>query len=372
MIEIVGTAHVSKDSVDEVRSIILDKKPDVVAVELCQSRFDGLLEIRDVPIVDIVRSGNSFLFIVNMLLSFIQRRIGDEMGVKPGKEMLVAIDTAKEVGAEVALIDRDIKITLSRAISGMGLWEKLTLLKEVIISFFTGTEEVDIEELKKEENLVEVLEGFKDVAPTLYTALVTERDAYMASKLVDISKKHENIVAVVGAGHKKGIEGFLSMPESLPERGSLLTTKKGRFLPLVKYGIPIFIVVSFILAFSRGFSIQESLFLWIVYHAVPTGIGVAIAGGHPLSILVGMAASPLTSLNPMLAAGWFAGFTEAKIRRTTVGDVKEMFRISGYRALYRNRAFKVLLVAALANIGSTIGTFTFIPKVLLPMLREVF
>jgi pheromone shutdown-related protein TraB len=372
MIHIIGTAHVSQESVEEVRNTILEKRPDVVAVELCQARHDGLFDQRDIPVLDLVKSGNSLLFVINMLLSFFQRRIGDEMGIKPGKEMLVAMDSANEIGSRIALIDRDIKITLSRAVGNMGFWEKLRLAKELLIGLFSSGEEVDIEELKKDENLVDILEGFKGVAPSLYKSLVEERDAYMASKLHDLSKEYENIVAVVGAGHKNGIENFLANPKLLPDISSLETKKKGYFFSTLKYGIPVLIIVSFILAFSKGVNIEGSILSWVTYNAIPTGIGVLIARGHPISILVGMLASPLTSLNPLLAAGWFAGFSEAKIRKTTIGEVKDMFKISGFRELYGNGAFRVLLVAALANIGSTIGTFTFIPKVLVPMLKEAF
>ena len=154
--------------------------------------------------------------------------------------------------------------------------------------------------------------------------------------------------------------------------GELETSRKSLFFTALKYGVPASIIASFALAFLGGVDIEGSLVLWVIYHAVPTGIGVALAGGHPLSIAVGMIASPLTSLSPLLAAGWFAGLAEAKVRKTTVGDVSEMLKISGYKALYGNSAFKVLLVAALANIGSSIGTFTFIPKVLVPMLKGVF
>jgi pheromone shutdown-related protein TraB len=369
MIHIVGTAHVSKESVEEVRKTILERRPDVVAVELCRARYDGLLDQRDIPVLDLIKSGNSLLFVINMLLSFFQRRIGDEMGIKPGKEMLVAMETAEELGSKIALIDRDIKITLSRAVGNMGFWEKIRLGKELFLGLFTSGDEVNIEDLKKDENLVDILKGFKGVAPSLYNSLVKERDAYMSSKLIDLSKDHENIVAVVGAGHKRGIEEYLKNPKSIPNIAELETKKKGHFFTLLKYGIPAFIVASFVLAFSKGISIEGSLLLWIAYNAIPTGIGVAIARGHPISIAVGMLASPLTSLNPLLAAGWFAGFSEAKIRKTTVGDVREMLKISSYRQLWGNNAFKVLLVTALANLGSTIGTFTFIPRVLVPMLE---
>jgi pheromone shutdown-related protein TraB len=352
-----------------VRKEILEKKPDVVAVELCKTRYDGLLDQKDVPILDLIKSGNSMLFIVNLLLSFMQRRIGEEMGIKPGKEMLIAMDTAKEVGSKVALIDRDIKVTLSRAIGGMGFWEKLRLGKELLLGVFSFGEEVDIEELKKDENLVDVLEGFKEVAPSLYAALVSERDSYMAVNLHNLSKENENVIAVVGAGHRRGIEEKLKAPEKLPTLVELETMKKGYFFKALKYAIPAFIILTFIFAFSRGIDVEGSLVLWVVYNAIPTGIGVAIARGHPFSIIVGMLASPLTSLNPLLAAGWFAGATEAKVRSTTVGEVKEMFKITGYRELYGNGAFRVLLVTALANIGSTIGTFTFIPRVLVPLLE---
>lgn len=376
MITIIGTAHISRESVEEVRKRILEVKPDVVAVELCQARYLGLVEQKTTPIFDLLRSKNSFLLIANVLLSFLQRRLGDEVGVKPGKDMLVALDTAKELKADYALIDRDIRITLKRAIANMGFLEKLSLIKEMIFSFeiSKGEIEKEIDEIKKEGHIEDILEKFKKISPNMFKTLVDERDAFMAHNLLTLEKKYKNVVAVVGAGHKKGVERYLSHPNELPDKHSLMVVPEKRLsiTKVLKYGIPALIITMFAISLHRGIPIKDPIKWWFLNHYIPTFIGVMVAGGSVISAVVGMLASPLTSLNPMVAAGWFAGATEMKVRKVTLEDVSEMFKIAGYREMYRNKAFKVILVTALANIGSMIGTFISFPTVVFPLLKNIF
>jgi pheromone shutdown-related protein TraB len=376
MITIIGTAHISKDSVEEVREKINELQPDVVAVELCEPRYKGLTEQRDVPILDLIKDKNSMFVITNILLSLLQRRLGEEVGIKPGREMLTAIDTAKKIGTNFALVDRDIGITLKRALSKMGFFEKLRAVKELVFAFDVSKEDLktEVEELKRDEKITDVLKLLENVSPNLFRVMVRERDAYMAKKLLELQEKHVNVVAVVGAGHKRGIEGFLSAPEKIPSMSDLTYVPEKRIsaTKIIKYGIPALIIGIFAMAFYQGVSLEKPLLQWVLYNSIPTFLLVLLVGGSIVSAVVGMIAAPFTSLNPMIAAGWFAGVAEMKVRKVTVGDVSTAFKTTSFRELRKNNAFKVVLVTAFANIGSSIGTLVFIPNVLVPLVKSMF
>ena len=376
MITIIGTAHISKDSVDEVKERINELQPDIVAVELCEPRYRGLTQQRDIPILELIKDKNSMFVITNILLSLLQRRLGEEVGIKPGLEMITAIDTAKELGINFALVDRDIGITLKRTLSKMGFFEKLRTVKELVFAFDVSKEdlETEIEELKKDEKITDVLKLLEGVSPNLFRVMVKERDAYMARKLLELQKTHENVVAVVGAGHKKGIEEFLKEPEKIPRLEELTHVPEKRIstTKILKYGIPALIIGIFAMAFYRGISLEKPLLQWVLYNSIPTFVLVLLVGGSIISAVVGMIAAPFTSLNPMIAAGWFAGLAEMKVRKVTVSDVSTAFKTTSFRELRKNNAFKVVLVTAFANIGSSIGTLAFIPNVLLPLVKNIF
>ncbi len=375
MIHIIGTAHISKESVEEVKEKIQEIKPEVVAVELDDARLKGLMNQREIPVVELIKDKNAFLVMFNVLLSFIQRRMGEEVGVNPGAEMLAALETARKLEIPYALIDRDIRITFGRLLAKMGFFEKLRLIKEILLSFMIGGEELkeEVEEVKKEENLASILEELEKLSPAVHRVVVKERDAYMAHKILELEKLYGNVVAVVGAGHKKGIEYFIKHPEELPDMKTLMEVQKKKFsfAKVLKFFIPAAIILIFLFAFLKGVPIEGSIYLWLINHMVPTFVAVLLARGSIYSAFVGMAASPLTSLNPMLAAGWFAGYTEAKVRKVTVGDVGEMFKITSFRDLYRNKAFRVLLVTAFANLGSMVGTFISFPTIILPLYKSI-
>lgn len=375
MINIIGTAHISSASVEEVKQKVFELQPSAIAVELDETRLKGMLGQREIPVVELIRDKNSFLVVFNVLLSFLQRRMGAEVGVAPGKEMLTAIEAGKELGVPTALVDRDIDITLGRLMAEMGLIEKLRLLKEIILSFAIGGEELkrEVERAKQEEKLHSIMEELERLSPAMHSVVVKERDAYMAHKLIELEDKYGNIVAIVGAGHRRGIEHYINRREKLPPLKELVRKPKKRFslTRALKYIAPLAVISIFILAFTSGVSIEGSIYLWLLNHMVPTFIGVAIAGGSVYSALVGMLTSPITSLNPMLAAGWFAGYTEARVKKVTVSEVSEMFEQASFRELYGNRAFKVILVTALANLGSILGTFVSFPTIILPLYRSI-
>ncbi len=376
MIKIVGTAHISQESVEEVARHISELRPAAVAVELDEFRLRGMKEQRDVPIVDLIKRNNATVALLNILLSFLQRRLGAEVGVRPGKEMLVAIDVAKQIGAEVALIDRDIRITMRRALAEMSLREKLSIAKELLLSMFISGEEIkkEIGEVKKEENLLNIISHLQEFSPNIYRVLVKERDAYMAARLLELEKRYGSVVAVVGAGHRPGIEHYLANPHEIPDISRLMHVPKKRLTitNLLKFGIPALVLGIFALALYRGVPIQGSITLWLLNHMVPTFIAVLLARGSIVSAIAGALASPLTSLNPLIAAGWFAGLVEAKVKRVTVGDVSAMFKTSSTGELLGNKAFRVLLVTALANLGSMLGTFISFPTIILPLYQKVF
>ncbi|MBC7119029.1 MAG: TraB/GumN family protein [Methanobacteriaceae archaeon] len=376
-LKIIGTAHVSKNSMEEVKEIIHAEKPDVVAVELDVGRYQklmreklGLKEDDQFSVKDLMRGENISLFLISGLLTYLQNKIGDELGVKPGSEMLAAIEAAEEVGAKIALIDRDIRITMQRIIDSMSLREKLRFLFNILLSFFKKDEIEDVESLKSEDTLDEVMEYFKDISPQAYHVLVDERDAYMARKLLEIPE--DKVVAVVGAGHKKGIKHYLQNPEKIPPLTELLSSKRHkstlRKLVLI---IPLLLIVPFVLAFLSGVNIQGDILKFVLLTGGFAFIGSLVAGSRLKSALVAFLVAPMTVLHPLLAAGWFAGLMEAKLRNISFGDLENLNKCNSLRELWENNLFRVMLVVAGANLGCSIGTFLTIPQIILPMIGKI-
>ncbi len=380
-LEIIGTAHVSKKSVEQVRKAILEKKPDVVAVELCANRYNNLMnekygnkeeEKKSIPLREMMKGDKLTLLLVSGFLSYIQRKIGDEVGVKPGSEMLVAIEAAEEVGARVALIDRDITITLRRALNQMSFFEKLKFVYGIIASFFSKDDELEnIDSITEGDTLNEVMEYFQEISPGAYDVLVTERDAYMANMLLGIQE--EEVIAVVGAGHKQGITKHLKNPDEIPPLYSLLSLKKSK-IPLGKlimYSIPVIFIGIFIIALINGINIQGNLIQFIVLTGGLSFLGSIITGSKIYSALTAFAVAPVTSIHPLLAAGWFAGIVEAKLRKVNSEDFNDISKCNSFRDLMKNNLFRVLLVVVGANIGCTIGTLISIPNVIFPLFSKI-
>ena len=377
-LKIVGTAHVSKESIDEVRETIIANPPDVVAVELDLNRYHNMLaekngqEKQNVNIREIIKGDKLSIFLVSMFLSYLQKRIGDDLGVKPGSEMLAAIETAEEIGSKVALIDRDISLTLKRALNKMSWLEKGKFLYGIVASLFSKDEIEDIETIKDGDTLTEVMEYFKEMSPQAYDVLVTERDAYMAQRLLEIND--ENVVAVVGAGHKKGIKKYMEHPEEIPPIEDLITIKKSR-IPVVKlilFSIPLIFIIIFVLAILHGINIQTSLLNFILITGTFSFLGCILSGSKIYSAGTAFVVAPLTTIHPLLAAGWFSGIVEAKLRHVSMDDAVEISNVESFRELLGNNLFRVLLVVVGTNIGASIGLFLTIPNVLIPLFNKIF
>ena len=364
---LIGTAHISQDSVNEVKKAIEKHKPNIVAVELCKRRCESITKKdkwENTPITSLLKSNNSYLMLAQTFLSSIQRRLGREYGVEPGSEMIAAMEEAKGHNLEVALIDRDISITLKRAWKKMGLLEKFRLIWEFLKAIIgydeDELEEIDLKKLMDKDVISTMLEEFGKIAPSVSNVLINERDIYIAKKILDVSKKGK-VVAVVGAGHLRGIEKHLKKEKLKVDIGELEFVPKKRFSlsKILAYSIPIvFIGLIVYMALTGGWELAvEGIIAWILINGVFSAVGALIARGHIYSILTAFAAAPITSLNPALAAGWFAGLVEAKVRTPLIKDFQALGKIESIRDFLNNRVIRLLLVVALANIGSMIGTF---------------
>jgi pheromone shutdown-related protein TraB len=370
---LIGTAHISKDSVEEVKEAIEKFKPDIVAVELCKRRYDAITnkdKWENTPVTNLLKSNNAYLMLAQTFLSSIQRRLGKEYGVEPGSEMIAAMQVAKKHGIEVALVDRDITITLKRAWRKMGIREKSRLVWEFFKAMLGyGDEEIEDLDLKKmmdQDVISALMEEFREIAPSANNVLISERDEYIAKKISDESKKGK-VIAVVGAGHIEGIKKHLKKKKIKVDLEKLEFIPKKRFsiLKLIGYAIPVLFVVLVGWAFfTKGSELVISMFFyWFIINGVCSAVGTAIARGHPLSIGTAFVAAPITSLNPFIAAGWVAGYVEAKLRTPVIKDFKELGKIESIREFLNNRVIRLLMVVALANLGSMIGTIIAFPYI---------
>jgi len=364
-IKLVGTAHVSQKSVDEVREAIDTFAPDVVAIELDDERLAALLKKGENPDVDTVIGGGNFSqLLMQWLLAYLQRRIGMDVGIEPGAEMIAALDEAEERGIPVAMADRNIRITFARFWKGMSLWEKIKMGSALVGSVAgVGGEELDIDSLTEGDVVDAAIEEFRRFTPRGAKALIDERDAYLAHSLIALSTRHERVLGVVGAGHRKGIEAYLKNPASLPSRESLIAPPTN--LPWAKIiGFGVIALFAFLLVLI-GFSgvglavLGWALLYWVLINGVLAAGFTLLAGGHPLSALTAFGVSWMTSLNPLLAAGWFAAITEAKVRKPSGADFDAIMKAETFTEMRKIPLFRVVLVAALANVGSTIGTFAY-------------
>ncbi|MBQ4415305.1 MAG: TraB/GumN family protein [Methanomicrobium sp.] len=369
-IRLVGTAHVSQNSIDEVKLAIEEFQPDVVAVELDRGRYAAIKKEGKPPEMDdILKGGNFNETLVQWMLAYIQRKIGMDVGIEPGAEMLAAINEAESREIPVALADRDIRITLSRFWRGMTVLEKLRLIYALMGTIISGKgddeeDKIDIEALTKDKDLIEMaIEEFHKFSPNGAYALIDERDAYLAHSLLRLSQRHERVLGIVGAGHMKGIQRYFEKPETLPPFESLTAQQKTHNWKLIIGGVIIamFAFILLLIGFS-GVGIDVLLYAvvyWVIINGVLAGGFTLLAGGHPLSALTAFCVSWLTSLNPFLAAGWFAAVTEAKVRKPKASDLQKIIDAESFSEMRQVPMFKVIFVAALANVGSMLGTFAY-------------
>lgn len=357
---LIGTAHVSKHSAEQVKEVIEAERPDSVCVELDEQRYQTITEgskWQEMDIIQVIKEKRASLLLMNLAISSFQNRMAKEIGIKAGQEMIQGIESAKEVGANLVLADRNIQITFSRIWGNLGLKGKAILLSQIITSIFSrdSISEEELEKLKEQDTINAMLNEFTETFPRLKKPLIDERDQYLAQKIKEAPG--ERIVAVLGAAHVPGIKEEIKKDHDLKKLRAI--PPKSNWPKIIGWSIPILILAIVVYTFlanpSAGFAQTVS---WILWNGSLSALGAAIAMGHPLTILTAFIAAPITSLNPLLAAGWFAGLTQAYIRRPSVKDFEtlseDVFSLKGF---WRNKVSRVLLIVVLANLGSSLGTF---------------
>jgi pheromone shutdown-related protein TraB len=359
-IVLVGTAHVSQQSTELVKKVIDEEKPDSICVELDEGRYQNLRNPRaweNMNIVQVIKSKKVGFLLANLVLSSLQKRIASQLNAVVGQEMLQGIESAKEMGAELVLADRNIQITFMRIWRKLSLWEKCKLFFDLLFSFGEGDEITaeDVNDLLKKDTLESVMSDMRRKFPKIGEILISERDQYLAHKIKEASG--QKIVAVLGGAHVPGVR-----EEIFQEQDIARITEVPPGTPAVKiigWAIPAIIIGLFVYGFAlnvqTGF---EQLSVWVLWNSALAAIFTALARGHPLSVLAALVAAPFTSLNPFLACGWVAGLAEATIRKPTVQDINNIPQdILSFKKFLRNRFLRALLVVIMANIGSSIGTF---------------
>ena len=369
---LLGTAHVSQASVDAVRSAIADGGYDAVAVELDEPRLQALTEpdaLAKLDLIQVIRTGRTAMFAANLALSAYQRRLAEQLGIEPGAELKLAALQAREQGLPVHLIDREVGLTFKRASARLGFWGRAKLggglLGSLLVSEDVGHDE--IEKLKQGDMLEASFNEFASESPEIYETVIAERDRYMAARLREVGEASgpeiREVLAVVGAGHLQGMARHLREEQrpatDIRESLEALPEKSG--VPWFTLALATFVIGGFAWGFWQGgIDVGSDLLLqWVLATGVLGAIGCAIAGGHPLSIIVAFLASPITPLHPALASGTLSALTEAWLRKPTYADFMALRGdVQTVRGWWRNRVARVLLNFFLTSLGTAIGVWT--------------
>jgi len=363
-LRILGTAHVAAASVEAVKYHIAEYKPDIVAVELCKSRHDALTSDRRLDkegLLKVVKEGKAPLVLIQSLLAAEQRKLGLDEGQQPGAELIAAVEEAKAAGLEVALVDRDIQVTLRRAWKNMRFREKYRVLTSLLAQDDDDDEAPDINSLLDDSDLLSsLMEELRGFSPGAGIVLIDERDEYLATKISALNAD-KKVLAVVGAGHLKGIEDYLVNDKCDINRIEELQTipPKTVAMKVLPWAIPILVMglMAYYLSTGSDVDLIQFFTIWTIANAVFAAIGCILARGHPFAILTAALASPITSLNPALAAGWFAGYVQLKMAEPSAEDLAEFLRLDNLGMFWSNKAGRVLMVTALTNLGSMAGAW---------------
>jgi pheromone shutdown-related protein TraB len=356
-IYLIGTAHVSQRSVEDVGRVVDEVRPDTVCVELDASRHQALVDPkrwRDLDIFDVIRQRRLSFMLTSLALSSYQRRLGEKLGVRPGAEMLAAIEHAEKVGARLVLADRDIQATLRRTWAALSAWDCLQLLGAVVGSLFAKGEitEEQVEALKDRDNISELVREFAEVMPRLQGPLIDERDRFLMSSIREAPGRC--VVGVVGAGHVDGMVRYL---HAEVDRASLSQIPPPSAVRrLVPWLLPVVMLASVYWAQrSHPLDVAELLTAWVVPNAGCVAAFALLARAQLLTVLAAALAAPLIALIPRLDAGMVAALVQAALRRPSLGDGEGLSRVASLRDWLGNRFTHALLVAFSARLGAAVG-----------------
>ncbi len=366
---LLGTAHVSRASADKVRKLIQTGNYDAIAVELCRSRFNALMDPRSLSQMDlfsVIRQGRVYMVVASLALSAYQQRLADQFGIEPGAEQLTALRMAKELGLPAMLIDREIGVTLKRISASLGWWRRYGLFAGLMAAMLTADEvtEEEVERLKEGDVLETTFGELAADRRDLFIPLIEERDRYMAAKLKREAARLgvRRVLVVVGVGHLKGIEASL-----VGDRGDPVATlaeleaipPPSRWPAVIGWAI----LIAILAGFGYGFTVSPTLGLdllmsWVLITGGLSALGTLLAAGHPLTVLSAFLAAPLTTLNPAIGAGMITGAVELYLRKPSVGDFGRLRAdVATWTGWWRNRVARILVVFVLSSLGAAVGTY---------------
>ncbi len=360
---LVGTAHISQESVDLVRNIVEAEKPDCVCIELDAQRYEALSQQKRFASLDlreVIRNQQLAALLMNLLLASYQKRLGGKLGVVPGSELLEAAKVAEENDIAISLCDRDIRVTLRRAWASLSLWKKAMLVSTFAASAFEDPElsEEELNRIKQKDVLSELMNELGQAMPTLKEALIDERDRYLAQKIRE--SEGQKLVAVVGAGHIQGMKQAIlaGRDEDLEEISTI--PKVSPWLKWIGWAIPTLIVsaLGYIGVTQGAAAASDNAIFWFLINAVPCAIGAVIALAHPVTILAGFISAPFTSLTPVIGAGYVTAFVQTYVHPPLVHEFQSVGEdIATLRGWWHSRLLRVFLVFILTTLGSLIGTW---------------
>lgn len=370
-ISLIGTAHVSAESVREVEEEIQNQNPERICVEIDENRYKSLkndVKWKDMDLFKAIREKKGFLLLANLVLGSFQKRIGMDLGYRPGEEMASAVAIAQEKGIPFTFSDRPVEITLRRVWGLCGIFQKMKLLAAMLSSLFVDEKvsEEDIENLKSRSVMEGMMKELADYLPNAKGVLIDERDRFLASSIFGTTEK--KVVAVVGAGHCPGIIDWMQRfyeKRKEPQTDSLMEIpSKNRISKIIPWLLPAIYLAVIVCGFvffgkDKGFDI---VITWLISNGIPSGIGALIALAHPVTIIVSIAAAPITSLNPTIGAGMVAAICEWFIKKPRIGDAEGLGNdIATFRGWYKNRISHILLILLFVSLGSVLGSLLIFP-----------
>lgn len=381
---LLGTAHISQESIVQVTTSIRAEQPDCVAIELDEQRYASMKNPeawKNLDIVKVLKNGQGFVLMANLILSSLQKRMGADVGVKPGEEMKAAIAVAEELNIPAVMVDRPIQMTLKRAWAKNSLWGKCKLLAVLLSSAFEKSEisAEEIEKLKNESEMDSMMNEIAEYLPAVKAVLIDERDRYLASHIWEAQVNGEpakKTVAVLGAGHLPGVVRYL---EALAAGTASSDTTDISQLPPAGIGskvlglvFPILIVGLIAAGFFTGGAKAslDMLVQWILWNGSLAALGTLLAGGHIITVIAGFVGAPLATLNPVVAVGLFTGLVQAWINKPKVEDMEQLSDdATSFKGFYKNRILRVLLVFFFSSLGGVIGNFIAVPSLIATIAR---
>jgi pheromone shutdown-related protein TraB len=360
---LVGTAHISRESVDLVREVIEKERPDCVCLELDAQRYEALSQKRRWEALDlreVIRKKQLAALLMNLMLASYQKRLGGKLGVMPGSELLEAAKVADELEIPISLCDRDIRVTLRRAWGALSMWKKAMLIATFVASAFEDPElsEEELNRIKQKDVLSELMAELGEAMPALKTALIDERDGYLAQKIRSSSGK--KLVAVVGAGHVEGMHKAILADREIDLDGINTVPPVSQSWKWLGWGIPALIIGSLVaIGYTQGpEAAGDNAAFWFFANAIPCAIGGIIAFAHPATIIAGFVAAPFTSLTPVIGAGYVTAFVQTWVRPPLVHEFQSVGDDMGsLRGWWHSRLLRIFLAFILTTLGSIVGTW---------------